>query len=809
MTVFVDGRRVITNAPGAIVKAKSKNFVNSKKNSVKTYDSICKSEDLVNCCKDVRIDGYPIATIDSFFTRSYGDEGGTGGGVKSGTINGSGRFITASKTTFVSSMDGTIVNVPVVREGDLVVSNCGNCEPAPIEFLPAYQIDNPCKPDGPIKCKEESNYHSRIVLHTGSLDSFTSQVLVSNMCVAESELYQWLPINYQQQSEQQATSQRLVLVNSPNKKLKHQLIVHQLFGGFIEIPLLTSEFQASDDDSSKIEHQDEDEQLVSLRLVESYQLPKEWSVDSVHLSDIFRLSAGLRQRIYSFLINYELTKSGALFDDVNETSIQYSKFVENPQQTPLLKNFINNWYQILPGSLKIMVDLELNKKVVRTLDDGWLYIFVNGHLWREIAIKRGFLYEVNLKELFATEDRMAKGFAEEKLIVPYKNKGKVNKVEVAFSEQQWSWPRINYYGGFSEHESETRRPPNVQQGGVGAKYDKRRAERFISLNLAALIDDNQTQVLDELGLVQLYFLSKIYHLVIPNILRPIEQAARDIAKLRLDLLDYVAEMQNPLNTKNFNTAATIYHYFYYPESGWHAKNKNNADINHEKYNNMLAKQSYDMSPRLYQAAKIARPQPNTDLEEAALQLDLDAIKAALKVDKRRRMRDLIRELQKSLVGLVQANESMVVSATNASLIKERHFDWHRVLYDWFASDMTSYAHAYGVVNLITSSVLYEPSDLDREFDIKDEDDHHTLGQSYILTTLEEAHPLFKVLHPTAQALEQAKAKTEIEEYHNEEYIFANYNWAGEHTFNQTIYSFLWTEQFHNVTDLFKSSIKGY
>ena len=165
MAMFVNGRRVITNAPGAVVRSTSKNYTDMKRKSSADYENLCKSEDLVDCCEDVMVDGHAVATIKSFFPQSTGDEGGVGGGVKSGTVNGKGVFITASPDVFVSSLDGSIVNEPIVREGDLVISNNGNCEPAAIEYLPGHQIENPCQPPK-LKAKDDSGQsYLTLVVH--------------------------------------------------------------------------------------------------------------------------------------------------------------------------------------------------------------------------------------------------------------------------------------------------------------------------------------------------------------------------------------------------------------------------------------------------------------------------------------------------------------------------------------------------------------------------------------------------------------------------------------------------------------------
>ncbi|MFI4955867.1 MAG: PAAR-like domain-containing protein [Gammaproteobacteria bacterium] len=87
------------------------------------------AKDLKNLSSKLKVNGYRVATMDSYFEKSYGDEL-SDGGVISGTKGGKAHFTTGSPTV---SVDG----VPVVRRGDFIICNNGNSQVGPwIEEVP-------------------------------------------------------------------------------------------------------------------------------------------------------------------------------------------------------------------------------------------------------------------------------------------------------------------------------------------------------------------------------------------------------------------------------------------------------------------------------------------------------------------------------------------------------------------------------------------------------------------------------------------------------------------------------------------------
>ncbi len=91
----------------------------------RAYRNVAKSADAAQTAGTVFINGQPACHKDSIFATSSGDEGGSCGGIRSGTIKGKAEFITASPNVMIEG-------IPAVRQGDLMVSNNRNTPPMPL-----------------------------------------------------------------------------------------------------------------------------------------------------------------------------------------------------------------------------------------------------------------------------------------------------------------------------------------------------------------------------------------------------------------------------------------------------------------------------------------------------------------------------------------------------------------------------------------------------------------------------------------------------------------------------------------------------
>ncbi|KMO44960.1 hypothetical protein VQ03_00280 [Methylobacterium tarhaniae] len=97
-----------------------------------------KADDQHNYSPDVRSNGLAIKRQDSAFTRTYGDEPGTGKGVKSNTVGGRVEPVTSSRIVQANG-------IPVQRHGDACALNRGHC---PGEYVRVKSTPTHEPPDG-------------------------------------------------------------------------------------------------------------------------------------------------------------------------------------------------------------------------------------------------------------------------------------------------------------------------------------------------------------------------------------------------------------------------------------------------------------------------------------------------------------------------------------------------------------------------------------------------------------------------------------------------------------------------------------
>jgi len=83
---------------------------------------------------------------------------------------------------------------------------------------------------------------------------------------------------------------------------------------------------------------------------------------------------------------------------------------------------------------------------------GWIYVFVNGYLWRELQVvnAHGTLRDVDLGAPDGVGDlRKARGQYTSQVAVPYQLAGVEQKVEMAYSRRQFTWAALMKFGGIA------------------------------------------------------------------------------------------------------------------------------------------------------------------------------------------------------------------------------------------------------------------------------------------------------------------------------------------------------------------------
>ncbi|RFA36456.1 hypothetical protein [Alkalilimnicola ehrlichii] len=129
--------------------------------------------------------------------------------------------------------------------------------------------------------------------------------------------------------------------------------------------------------------------------------------------------------------------------------------------------------------------------------DGYLYIFVEGRLWRELrSVGRGFYKDVNLAELAGEDEREPTGEPDARILVPYRIDGEPVTVEMCYAHVQWSWERINSMGGLAEeHIGDT--PPPMPTDEQLAEAEALRALRMRRLDLSGYAERFPERAPDE------------------------------------------------------------------------------------------------------------------------------------------------------------------------------------------------------------------------------------------------------------------------------------------------------------------------
>ncbi len=129
--VVINGRTAVHAGSGGVLTT-SDVCKTPRKCRPRNYTNVAVSVDSAKTASSVFINGNPACHKDSIFSKSTGDEPGSCGGVKSGTIKQKAEFVTASNNVFIEGK-------PAVRQFDLMVSNNRNTPPAPLQQPGAAQ----------------------------------------------------------------------------------------------------------------------------------------------------------------------------------------------------------------------------------------------------------------------------------------------------------------------------------------------------------------------------------------------------------------------------------------------------------------------------------------------------------------------------------------------------------------------------------------------------------------------------------------------------------------------------------------------
>jgi hypothetical protein len=204
-----------------------------------------------------------------------------------------------------------------------------------------------------------------------------------------------------------------------------------------DTPLLKGRFQQSDPEESE-------DSTVYRRLSgyvegENPQRYRELVINNVESGKLHRLSLVLRDHE----TNWKTGKAEYIVLPLGKTE-SVPKEDPTPEKPDEYANFT------VPLVLKRYITSDADKSEAEELREGWIYIYLNGYLWRELQVaKEGICNDVNLQRHQGKDVRNASGEADSRVMVPWKINKQKPTIEIAFSEVQWSWTRINALGGMN------------------------------------------------------------------------------------------------------------------------------------------------------------------------------------------------------------------------------------------------------------------------------------------------------------------------------------------------------------------------
>ena len=117
---------------------------------------------------------------------------------------------------------------------------------------------------------------------------------------------------------------------------------------------------------------------------------------------------------------------------------------------------------------------------------GYIYIFVDGYLWREVAcIGDGQYSDVDLEQEHSLDQRAHRSTATQRILIPTRTNGLFHaqpglqncKVEIAFSRLQWNWQYICDLGGMFVTDKRLNKRPLMQKCDDTSRALRLRGER--------------------------------------------------------------------------------------------------------------------------------------------------------------------------------------------------------------------------------------------------------------------------------------------------------------------------------------------
>ncbi len=799
---IINGRTVVHRKSGGYAEAISINLTGAEKKPL-PYSLRADADDLDNLAHGLMVNDEPCATIESFVRCCKGDEAGDGGGIFSGTIGGRCDFLTASPDTLVSDDSFMVNGKPLVREGDLMLLNHRNsaltqwCQSSGSD---AQKIDGGASENEAVT----TPYQISIAILGQDADSSSQYIALSE--AEHVKPVKMLPVDEPGNNIDSSQWRRLQFKNL--EKDKRYSLEFRLFSEEDEpiVLPLSIEAQASmEAEESGGGISAESHLFLPVKLGHSlWQEEDKFNPQAGHYSDILFFDEELRQKIYSELLHYQLRDDERIQNSKSNEAADFFKAQKSAvckehSDLPSLKTLDKSWYTLLSDSLRHQVD---EQKIKHSdsyhLREGYVYIFLEGFLWREIRINpHGQLQEINLRKEAGKPVRHAKGRPCHRLYLPCLLGGRSVKIEMAFSDIQWSWARIQYFGGVNPDDIRFKAHPELWSEAEDA--DKRRRARFVELDLSTYRQDNPEQENREKQRLLHHYQQEemLVKLYLEDALLPLTRALADIDFLSAMLHQSIKLIHQ---APYFLTGLTCYRYFFDQKSAYR------EPYSVDELQNQRIKETYEMMGSGYEFAglnpvqrqlalerfnKMAKVRyPSEDWEQGSFNdklekfkkkhfndpehseyarmqqqgkanillehqkyLDRQKLEALLKVVLRSRIRQMIDIIQELVVQLVCPDND---KRKELPLAANSDFNPYEVFRDYFSQAYFRYEQAWSMLSSILTRLSLDPEQIDNELDIHQSASAKKAGQEFINSILIESHPLYPMIFADEKHIQQAQ-----------------------------------------------------
>ncbi len=444
--LYINGRQAVHRACGGYVKTISVNLTGALHIPI-PYPNLALAKDAMNTCRNLCCNGQPLCHIKSYFSKSLGDEAGSFGGIVSGTVNGRAEFITGSHNVTVTNGAFTLPK-SLVRAGDLMVSNNRNTAPAPLQ-LESTKTQSTVQAQFLAAANKTADWICDIDVNNQPPHVLSGYLVIHNA----KQVYLQQPIMQFSQSGQRLNRCNLT-VDAPYPAKISLALADEEFGS-LKIPLITAaQFRHRTQVAPALDQANLILIAVNLRQ-QTNPHPNQVASRSYSRDDIYRLPMCLREHVHKQLAALSVK--------------------------PI------SWFKALTPALQRLIQKAFAPSQNQCLRPGWLYVFRDGFLWRELHVLPDAQYrDVNLAHYMGNDQRPAHGEQLEALLVVLRQPNKMSHWQLAYSEAQWSWSKVNEYGGINPNDPriiELRKPIALVK--PTSRKTSRRAKRFTELNLSA------------------------------------------------------------------------------------------------------------------------------------------------------------------------------------------------------------------------------------------------------------------------------------------------------------------------------------